>query len=45
MILDLLILNSSYVGSHDLWWADTHDATKGYNIYRAFDYPTNWKNA
>jgi hypothetical protein len=42
MILNLLVLNSSYVGSHDLWWAHHEDAKVGYNIYRAFDYPTNW---
>lgn len=42
MISSLLILNSSYVGSHDLWWVEDPEATKGYNIYRAFDYPTNW---
>jgi len=38
----LLILNSSYVGSRHLWWVDSPSATKGYNIYRAFDSPTNW---
>lgn len=42
MISSLLVMNSSYVGSHDLWWTDDPEATKGYNIYRAFDYPTNW---
>lgn len=42
MISSLLVLNSSYVGSHDLWWADDPLATKGYNVYRAFDYPANW---
>jgi hypothetical protein len=41
-ISSLLILNSAYVGSRDLWWVDSPSATKGYNIYRAFDYPTNW---
>lgn len=42
MISNLLILNSSYVGSHDLWWVEDPEATKGYNVYRAFDYPANW---
>ena len=42
MINSLLVLNSSYVGSRDLWWTDDPEAVKGYNIYRAFDYPTNW---
>src|SRR5271157_4787926 len=42
MVSNLLVLNSSYVGSRDLWWVDDPGATKGYNIYRAFDYPTNW---
>lgn len=42
MISSLLLLNSSYVGSHDLWWVEDQEATKGYHIYRAFDYPANW---
>lgn len=42
MIQNLQIINSSYVGSRDLWWADVPEAKKGYNVYRAFDYPTNW---
>src|SRR5579863_1601954 len=42
MITNLLVMNSSYVGSRDIWWVEDPDATKGYNIYRAFDYPTNW---
>src|SRR5271157_1123319 len=42
MITNLLVMNSSYVGSRDLWWVEDPDAKKGYNIYRAFDYPTNW---
>jgi hypothetical protein len=42
MITNLLLIDSGMVGSHDLHWADSHDSTKGYNIYRAFDYPTNW---
>jgi hypothetical protein len=42
MISNLLILNSAYVGSRDLWWVDAPEATVGYNIYRAFDYPANW---
>src|ERR1700728_68214 len=43
MISNLLVLNSSYVGSRDLWWVDDPEATKGYNVYRAYDYPTNWQ--
>jgi hypothetical protein len=43
MITNLLVINSSYVGSRDLWWVDdSREGKKGYNIYRAFDYPTNW---
>lgn len=42
MITNLLIIDSGMVGSHDIWWADSKDATKGYNVYRAYDYPTNW---
>jgi hypothetical protein len=36
------IIDSGMVGAHDLYWADSKDATKGYNIYRAYDHPTNW---
>ena len=39
MVSSLLILNSSYVGSRDLWWVDSPDAKKGYNIYRSHDVP------
>jgi hypothetical protein len=42
MIKGLLILNSSYVGSRDLWWPDDLEAKGGYNVYRAFDQPQNW---
>lgn len=42
MIKGLLILNSSYVGSRDLWWPDDIEAKNGYNVYRAFDTPQNW---
>lgn len=42
MIHTLLVLNSAAIGSRDLWWTDDPEATLGYNIYRAFDYPTNW---
>lgn len=42
MVQTLIVLNSSYVGSRDLWWADDELAVKGYNVYRAFDYPINW---
>ena len=43
MITNLLVFNSSYVGSRDLWWLDDPEATRGYNIYRAHDYPTDWR--
>ena len=43
MVNEILVLNSSYMGSRDLWWIDDPEATKGYNIYRAHDYPSNWK--
>ena len=42
MVRGLLILNSSYSGARDLWWPDDPLAVKGYNVYRAYDYPTNW---
>jgi len=42
MIQTLIVMNSSYVGSRDLWWQDDPDAAHGYNIYRAFDAPVNW---
>jgi len=42
MIRGLLILNSSYVGSRDIWWPDDIAAKGGYNVYRAFDRPENW---
>lgn len=42
MIQNLIVMNSSWVGSRDLWWMDDPDAVKGYSIYRAFDYPVNW---
>ena len=42
MIKGLLILNSSYVGSRDIWWPDDPTAKGGYNVYRAFDFPQNW---
>ncbi len=41
-IMNLLILNSDYVGARDLHWIDDPLAKKGYNVYRAFDYPTGW---
>lgn len=42
-ISNLLVLDSQYNGSRDLFWVDspTPDLI-GYNIYRAHDYPTNW---
>jgi hypothetical protein len=43
MVTELLVLNSSYVGSRDLWWVDDPEATKGYHVYRAHDYPANWR--
>ena len=36
------IIDSGMVGAHDLYWAESKEATKGYNIYRAYDHPTNW---
>src|SRR5574337_2011002 len=39
---NILVLNSSYVWSRDLWWVEDDAATHGYNIYRAYDYPSNW---
>jgi hypothetical protein len=42
MISELLVLNSSYVGSRDLWWTDDPEATTGYNVYRAYDHPSQW---
>lgn len=43
MIRGLLILNSAYSGARDLWWPIVPGATKGYNVYRAFDAPFNFK--
>jgi hypothetical protein len=42
MIQNLIVLSSAYVGCRDLWWPNDETATKGYNVYRAFDFPTNW---
>jgi len=42
MIRGLLILNSAYDGSRDLWWPLVSEARAGYNIYRAYDAPYNW---
>lgn len=39
MVSSLLIFNSSNVGSRDLWWVDSPQATKGYNLYRSNDAP------
>lgn len=39
MVSSILIFNSSNVGSRDLWWVDSPQATKGYNIYRSNDIP------
>jgi hypothetical protein len=41
-ITNLLVLNSDFVGARDLHWVDDPHAKKGYNIYRSFDFPTNW---
>jgi hypothetical protein len=43
MIQTLIVLDSKNYGSRDLWWVDDPDARVGYNIYRAFDYPTDWQ--
>lgn len=42
MVQNLQVMNSSYVGSRDLWWADIPEAEGGYAVYRAYDYPANW---
>lgn len=42
MVTGLVVLNSGYVGSRDLWWPNDATSTVGYNVYRAFDYPNNW---
>ena len=43
MISNLLVLNSSYVGSRDLSWTDSPERDIiGYNIYRAYDAPVTW---
>jgi hypothetical protein len=43
MISNLMVLNSSYVGSRDLYWVDDLAANYGYFVYRSFDVPTNWQ--
>lgn len=44
MVSELIVLNSSYVGARDLYWQiDVAKGVIGYNVYRAFDFPTNWK--
>jgi hypothetical protein len=43
MVNELLVLNSSYTGARDLWWVEDPEATKGYNVYRSYDHPSNWK--
>jgi hypothetical protein len=43
MVRNLTILNSSYSRSRDLTWSHDPEAVLGFNIYRAFDHPTNWK--
>lgn len=44
MLQNLVVLDSTYFGARDLHWLDTSPGSVGlgYNIYRAFDYPTNW---
>ena len=42
MVRGLLILNSSYAGSRDMWFPRVARASRGYNIYRAFDAPYNF---
>lgn len=44
MVKGLLLLNSSYVGSRDVYWQNERldGAFAGYNVYRAFDQPQNW---
>ena len=44
MIQGLTILSSMEPGIRDMFWVDDENTkVVGYNIYRAFDYPTNWK--
>ncbi len=44
MVNELIILSSAYVGARDLFWQnDLAKGVIGYNVYRAFDYPTNWQ--
>lgn len=42
MITGLTVLDSQWLGSRDLLWHNDPQAVGGYNIYRAFDIPTNW---
>lgn len=43
MIQSLIVLDSTYTGSRDLFWVEsTEKDLVGYNIYRAYDSPTNW---
>lgn len=41
-VRNIQVIDSGMVGAHDLYWVESKDATKGYNIYRAYDHPTNW---
>ena len=44
MISNLMVLNSSTNNSRDITWNDDPDPkVAGYNIYRAFDHPSDWK--
>jgi hypothetical protein len=43
MVTNLLLIDSGITSSHDLWWVEDPGAVKGYNVYRAFDHPSNWQ--
>jgi hypothetical protein len=43
MIQGLIVLNSSFAGSRDLFWLDDNDPrVRGYNVYRAEDAAKHW---
>jgi hypothetical protein len=43
MIQEILVLNSSFTGSRDLFWVDEVDPEViGYNIYRSYNAPGEW---
>ncbi len=43
MISEILVLNSSYTGSRDLFWVNDPDPKIiGYNVYRSYNAPGEW---